>query len=37
MFTNRKIIIGIYVDNLIILEADLESIKKVKKLLNRII
>ena len=34
VFTNGKVIIGIYVDDLIILGADLESIKEVKKLLK---
>lgn len=34
VFTNGKVIIGIYVDDLIILGADLESIKEVKRLLK---
>lgn len=35
MFINKKIIIKISIDNLIILRADLESIKKVKKPFKR--
>ena len=34
MFTNGKVIIGIYVDDLIILGADLKSIEEVKRLLK---
>lgn len=34
MFTNEKIILEIYINNLIILEVDLGNIKKVKRLLK---
>lgn len=35
MFTNRKIMIEFYVNNLIIFKVDIKSIKKVKKLFKR--